>query len=312
MLVFFAGVGLAVFNFQFLKDTYLAMTFEPSEEILSIKDKLNLTENGNRIFLASAPTLNSADEFNIICNADNTETSTLGCFTNQKIYIYNIESEELAGVKESTSAHELLHAIWSRLSTADKENLIPTLESVYKKGDKDFKDSVENYEESARIEEIYVRSATQIKDLPENLETHYAKYFNNQDKIVDYYNSYIEPFNTIKAELDTLEKELKTLNDSISAKNSEYDTRITNLSREITEFNSCASTVGCFADDASFFACRSELLSEQSNLDALFDSLNSDIEFYNEKVKEYNENVIHGKELNSIIDSKSKSLEEIK
>ena len=181
-LLFLSIIATLILNLQTIKDIYLSMTFEPSEEITSIKNDLDLTEKANMVFLASEPSLNNAEEFNLICNTESSDTSMLGCYTDQKIYLYDIDSNELRGVKQSTAAHELLHAIWYRLSATSKEEFIPILESVYEKSDDEFKKSLETYDESARIEEIYVRSATQIKNLPDDLENHYAEYFKNQDK----------------------------------------------------------------------------------------------------------------------------------
>jgi len=310
-LIFLAFIAAVILNYRFMIDLYLSATFEPAPEITTIKGKLDLTNNGSRIFLASSPTLNGPNEFNSVCDAQSSEVSTLGCFTNQKIYLYNVDSKELSGIKESTAAHELLHAIWFRLSAADREKLIPTLEYVYEKSDNDFKKTLETYEESAKIEEIYVRAATQIKNLPENLETHYSEFFKNQDGIVDFYESYILPFNTIESELESLKSELEVLNSNINTKTSEYEARSSVFSTAVSEFNSCALTVGCFISDANFYARRSELIAEESALDELFASLNSDIKTYNEKVEAYNKNVIHGKELNRLVNSTSEKTEEI-
>ncbi len=310
-VIFLGSVAFAIINFQAIKDFYFSTTFSPSNEISEIDQKLDLTDKGHRIFFASSPTINTAEDFNQNCKSAGEDISTLGCYNGQRIYIYNIESDELDGIKESTAAHELLHAIWQRLSTADKENLMPTLESIYEKSSEEFKKSLKTYEESAKTEEIYVRSATQIKDLPENLEKHYAEYFNNQDKIVEFYDSYIAPFNAIEKETEALQTELNTIMTTIEQKRADYESRSDAFSTAVNEFNNCASNAGCFASNYAFSTRRSELLTEQASLNELLDSINVDIELYNAKVEEYNVRVIHGNELNRIINSTSKKTEEI-
>ena len=309
--VFLAVLAAVILNFQTLRDLYLSLTFSPSVEISAIGDELELTDRGHRIFYASSPALSEANEFNEKCNTTEGAVSTLGCYTGQKIYIYNIDSEELEGVKESTAAHELLHAVWARLSTAERQNLIPTLESVYEKSNSDFKKSLETYDETAKTEEIYVRAATQIKSLPESLESHYAEIFKNQDKIVDFYNSYITPFKSLEAEINSLDIELSQLNTEIEAGRADYDARASALTTAINEFNSCASTPGCFISESAFQARRSELISEQSMLNDFYTELNAKIDIYNQKVELYNSKVLRGRELNSIIDSNQPIIEQI-
>ena len=309
--IFLIGLAVAILNFQMIKDLYFATIFSPSYEISDINEELDLTDKGHRIFYASSPVLSDAKEFNEKCNTTEGTVSTLGCYNGQKIYIYNIESEELEGVKQSTAAHELLHAVWARLSTAERENLIPTLESVYGKSDDEFKKSLKTYSESAKTEEIYVRAATQIKDLPQSLEDHYAEIFKNQDKIVDFYNSYITPFNSLEAEIDALTEELNQLNSEIEAGRSDYGSRSSALSTAINEFNNCASTAGCFASNYAFQTRRAELVSEQSALNDLYNDLNAKIDTYNQKVELYNSKVFRGRELNSIINSNQPVIEEI-
>ena len=309
--VFLALLAAAILNFQTLRDLYYSLTFSPSAEMSAIGDKLELTDRGHRIFYASSPVLSDANEFNEKCNTTEGAVSTLGCYTAQKIYIYNINSKELEGVKESTAAHELLHAVWARLSTAERQNLIPTLESVYEKSNAEFKKSLETYAETAKTEEIYVRAATQIKTLPETLESHYAEVFKNQDKIVDFYNSYITPFNSLEAEIDNLSKELDQLNSEIEAGRADYSSRASSFTAAVNEFNSCASTSGCFTSNSAFQARRFELISEQSALNDFYTELNAKIDTYNQKVKLYNSKVLRGRELNSIINSNQPVMEQI-
>ena len=81
-------------------------------------DRLELTDRGLLVFKSTQPVLQNRDEFiESGCNDVHDTTSTLGCYDSTNIYIYNSENSELAGLEESTAAHELLHAIWSRLVT---------------------------------------------------------------------------------------------------------------------------------------------------------------------------------------------------
>lgn len=298
----------ATVNFQSLKDIYLSLTFTPSEPLKSIESSLSLTSLGDRIFRASMPSLESDhNSFEKSCYSeeDSPEASVLGCFTDEKIFVYEISSEELAGVVESTSAHELLHAIYSRLSSSEHTSLTPVLEEVYSSAPDEFRNSIELYPDSQRLEEIYVRSGTQLRDLPDSLEAHFKNYFENRDKIVAFYDSYIAPFTAIKNTLSSLESELSSLKSEIDAESASYSSRSDAFLASANAFNSCASTPNCYTESA-FNSERTRLLAEQSSLESLYNSLNAKIDSYNKKVELYNSNIFHGKSLESLLNPNRK------
>ena len=295
--------GVFVFlNFSTLKDYLTGLSFEPTAEMAEIEEKLNLTSRADLIFKASFPVLETREDFNRDCNSHDSEISVLGCFTNDKIYIYNIDSAKLPGIIESTTAHELLHAIWSRLSGAEKATLTPVLEDVYSANKEDLEETLKNYEKDDRLDELYVRVGTQVKNLPADLETHYSKYFSNRAAIVDFYEAYIAPFNELKAELSRLESEMGTLKAEIDEKNAEYSSRAEKLNSDVKSFNICAGTEGCYTLYQDNLR-RAELVEEEKNLNLLIDELNLKVENYNLMVEEYNNNVLKSNELQVLINS---------
>lgn len=311
LLGIFGGLALlAVLVLGFLNrvaivDTFKGLSYAPSPEIAQIESSLNLTPAGTRIFHATNPTLESRDDFNIHCESFNAEIAVLGCFSGDHVYVYNVEDPELAGIRESTTAHELLHAIWLRLPGVEKNRLVPLLESAYTANQSTLKDTIESYDESERLDELYVRAATQLYELPSELEAHYAKYFRDRTTILGFYDSYIAPFNELNAEIEAMSHEMETLRQTIDAKTADYEARSNSYNRAVDEFNACANTVGCFTD-AAFYARRAELVAEQGNLDALYAELNNLINSYNDKVDSYNANVLHNNTLQSLINSNSK------
>lgn len=288
---------------DFMQDRLTAWSFNPTPEVAALEEKLNLTNDGKLIFNASTPVLESREDFNEHCDSHEREISILGCYTNRKIYLYDIKTDELPGVVESTAAHELLHAIWERLSTSEQNAIKSELDQVYKDNYDMLSKDLEVYDADEYTDELYVRAATQIANLPSKLEEHYAKYFNDQDAIVAYYDSYIAPFKKLEAEMNTLEQELEELGATIDQKTAEYETRANSLSLAVDEFNNCANTVNCFSSQYTFNIRRNELLAEQSALDALYDELNSDIDVYNQKVEKYNSNLLRTQNLENAINS---------
>ena len=291
-------------NFTALKDYFVGLGYEPSAEMSEIKSSLSLTKKSDLIFNATFPTLESENEFNEACDSHNSEISVLGCFSGDKIYIYDIKSEELSGILESTTAHELLHAIWSRLKGSEKAALTPILEDVYNKNREMLKETLSAYSDEDRLDELYVRVGTQIRTLPEDLEAHYQKYFSDRAKIVAFYESYISPFNEIKEKIETQGKELEALKLEIDAETKKYEEESEAFNKAVGEFNSCANTLNCFSESA-FYVRRRELVAEEENLNTMFENLNSKIDEYNSKVEEYNKNVFKSNDLQNIINSNS-------
>ena len=303
-LVFLALAAFVFLNFSTLKDFFVGLSYEPSAEMSAIKENLALTKKSDLIFKATFPTLEEDSDFNRDCDSHNSEISVLGCFSSDRIYIYNIKSSELSGILESTTAHELLHAIWSRLKGAEKAALTPTLERVYANNRESLEETLSTYSEEDRLDELYVRVGTQIRSLPEDLETHYSKYFSDRSKIVAFYESYIAPFNELKEKIDAQAKALEELKSEIDAETEEYEEESAAFNKSVNNFNSCANTLNCFSESA-FYARRRQLLAEEEELEYMFEKLNTKIDEYNSKVEEYNKNVLKSNSLQSVINSNS-------
>ena len=293
-------------------DYYRGITYKPSAEMVKIRDSLDLTSEGEFIFNASQPALSERDEFNQNCRPTDAETAILGCYVLENIYVYNIEDEQLKGIKELTAAHELLHAVYARMSDEKKNNLESVLRQVYKDNKEILEDDLKIYSSSERSEELYVRAGTEVKTLPDVLEKHYAKYFTNQDKVVSYYDSYIAVFRRLKAELKALEAEMSELNTKIDNMTTEYKNRVVQYEADVDQFNTCADTPGCFTSQWEFDTRRNVLVNEQIALDALYDEISNLIAEYNKKVEVYNSDVIETNRLTDKMNSNVKPKEDIK
>lgn len=309
-LAFFALVVVGLLNFQTLRDFLVSKIFSPSEAMLAVENSLNLTTYGKTLFRASSPELEDNETFNENCKTAAATSTVLGCYTNEKIHIFHVESDEFPGIIESTSAHELLHASWARLSEKEKSNFSGTLEAILESSGDDFKKSLESYADTEKLEEIYVRSATQLKALPESLEKHFATIFSDQDSVVDFYESYSAPFLALEENLSNISSELDDLRTKIDTVSAEYSSNMENFTKEVEEFNSCAETVGCFSNSV-FFTRRNELLSKQAAIESLYQTLDDTVTLYNEKVETYNSQVIYGQHLENLINSNKKPKESL-
>lgn len=307
-LLVIAAVAVAVvLNRQWIYDFYRGAIYQPASEMAAIRDSLSLTDRGTFLFNAAQPALNSQDEFNSNCRSGEDEmVAVLGCYREGNIYIYDIRAEELEGIRELTAAHELLHAVYARMSEQEKADLAPELEKVYENNKEILESDLATYDENERAEELYVRAGTEVKNLPDKLEKHYAQIFKDQNLVVDFYDSYIAEFREIEAELDDLAAEMEELSIAIENKTAEYEKRVGQLNADIVSFNSCAAVAGCFKGQDEFNTRRNTLIRTQEDLAELYEGINGLIEQYNAKVEIYNADVLRSEELNQIINSSSK------
>ena len=301
--ILFIGLAIVIaLNRQVIIDFSRGLLYKPTPEMEQIRTDLDLTSHGEIIFNASHPELNTKDDFNEKCRDDET-AAILGCYREQNIYVYNITDEKLDGILELTTAHELLHAVYERMSISEKDDLKELLENVYVENKVILEKEVGSYETVEQLEEIYVRVGTEVKELPDALEKHYATIFVDQDKIVDYYNKYIKIFREIEDEFKKIEYEMTELDTQIDTKTDDYEKELSVLNAEIEEFNNCAETPGCFNSDYEFSVRRGELVERQTVLQALYDELDRLINQYNLDVDKFNDNVIRSEDLQNIINS---------
>ena len=307
ILVVIIVVGLL--NRDWIYDWYRGISYKPEAEMVAIRDKLKLTGWGEFLFNAAQPELNEASDFNVNCRQYESEVAVLGCYTTGNIYVYNITDAKLAGIRELTTAHELLHVVWAHMSESEKKELEPILQQVYRDNLDVLKNDIETYAEGERLEEMFVRAGTEIKQLPAVLEKRYAEIFKDQDKVVDFYNSYIAVFREIKEQMEKLANEIEVLKSEIDAKMLAYDAEVVALNADVTSFNSCAEIVGCFASEWEFYAQRNTLIARETALSAMSDEISNLIDIYNAKVDEYNADAIESDKLQNIIDSKAGATE---
>lgn len=292
-----------VLNREWLYDFYRGVSYQPSSEMAQIRNSLQLTDRGEFLFNAAQPELSGAAEFNSYCRNGESEIAVLGCYTAGNIYVYNITDQRLNGIRELTSAHELLHVNWARMSDDEKTSLVEPLTRTFEANQDFLSEEINNYNTDEKQEELYVRAGTEVANLPDVLEQHYAKIFKDQDAIVAYYNSYISVFRTLQAEMDSLKSEMGNIKSEIDSKTNEYEQRSAQLNADITSFNNCAEKAGCFTSEYDFYARRDELVTEQTALETIYNEINNLISTYNAKVESYNADVLESEKLNTIINS---------
>ena len=308
-LIVFCLSYYRIISTSWITDRIAAASYTPSADVAEIRDKIPLTDDAKTIFAASHPSLEDSTSFNEHCQSHNADVSILGCYTNSRIYIYNVQSSELNGIRESNAAHELLHAVWDRLSIFEQHSIGQEVSNFYNQHPDQIDDSIKLYSEDELVDELHSRLGTEVSNLPDSLEKHYAKYFTDRNAIVAYYQAYSTPFKQISAEFQDLNTQIDEGKATIDSMREQYAARAEELDARIDEFNSCARTQDCFTA-SEFNTKRAELVTAQDELEQYFYELNAKIEAYNQLIDRYNANILHNESLERAINSNSPPTEE--
>ena len=274
-----------VFNRQYVLDYITNLTYTPSSEIAEFSNRSGMSSAGRFLFYASEPKLSTGDEFIEECSANNEKTAILGCYSGMKIYLYDIDDPRLDGIKEVTAAHEMLHAAYDRLNASEQKEVSRLVELAYDEVKNERLDELlELYEESEpghRSNELFAILGTEYDELPTELETVYAEYFDNRSEVVRLATKYQSTFIELADKQQQLVEQLNSLSSEISSLSETYNERVALLSRDVEDFNRRAES-GDFDSQFVFDQERSALLSRQANLVTLRSQINSTIARYDE------------------------------
>jgi len=306
-LVLVLGSALILIFKQTILDYIVVWQFKPSSEIETIATRDMMSGMGKFMFYTSQPEVDSAANFNEVCNRQENTTSILGCFSNSRIYIYDVVDPKLDGIREVTAAHEMLHAVYSRMSDSEKVKINALLEAEYAKiqNKKEFSDLIAFYartEPGERDNELHSVIGTEVASLDPQLEAHYAEYFTNRQAVVGFYDKYNGVFKELATRAALLATELTTLSDQISYNSTKYNSDVQQLNSDISAFNQKASK-NQFISQSQFNNERNSLTSRVAALTSDKAQIDSDIVKYNKTLTEYNSIATQSTQLYNSIDS---------
>lgn len=300
-----AFVAITQIDYSAIFDEISSMGYEPSSELDDIVADLRLTEKGMRIFKATRAELQEAEDFNKNCpNADG-NYYVLGCYNDGHVYIYNIKHKDLPGIRQSTLAHELLHAVWSRMSAHERDELKSSLDAVYSSNE-DVAEHLKLYDEDSFYDELHSIAGTQVdqSQMSPLLASHYAKYFEKQSKVYTFFADYSNRFKAIKARVAELEK-------SIAQKKAEYEIVLQAYNADVAKFKQDYDDYAARAASGTYGPeklreIRDELNARQSNLQLRLNDIIERVNVINKEVNEYNANILRNKEYQKVMNSHAK------
>lgn len=307
-LVLIALSFLIIGNRQRIVDQITVWQFQSTSEINSLVERAGMNDYGKFLYLASQPKLDATQEFNNECDRVENTTSILGCYSNFRIFIYDVADEQLDGVREVTATHETLHAAYFRLSDEEKNRINVLLEAEFKKieNDKDYSDRMAFYartEPGERDNELHSVIGTEISNIDPELEAYYGQYFSNRQKAVALNTKYSSVFINLKTHANELLAQMNALSASITSRTKQYNADVQTLNNDIVTFNKRAEKSGGFSSQFQFNSERAALMDRAAVLDELKSGIDSDIKKYDVMLGEYNSIASESKKLYNSIDS---------
>ncbi|PIQ71011.1 hypothetical protein COV88_00795 [Candidatus Saccharibacteria bacterium CG11_big_fil_rev_8_21_14_0_20_41_19] len=306
-LILIALALLIVANRQRIIDQITVWQFHPTSAITSLVDRAGMNGNGKFLYLSSQPALDATQNFNNECDRIENTTSILGCYSNYRIFIYDVTDKKLDGVREVTAAHETLHAAYARLGSDEKDKINVLLEAEYKKleNNKDYVDRMAFYartEPGERDNELHSVIGTEIANINPDLEKYYDNYFSDRQKVVALNTKYSSVFINLKAHANVLLAQLNSLSEGIGSATERYNSDVKTLNADIFEFNRRANN-GSFQTQSQFNYERAVLSARVDELDVGRAKIDADLALYDQTLAEYNSIASESKKLYNSIDS---------
>jgi len=285
------GALAAFANRQRIADFVAAQQFEPNAALQGVMDKLALSADGDLIFQASQPTLESSQLFSEQCAAviHRESDKVVGCFTGQRIHLFEVTDERLNGMVEVTAAHELLHAAYARLSDAERQQLNTELWSEYERLSASQPELVERMKvyadlsDDAFVNELHSVLGTEVDDLSDALERHYARYFSDRSRVLALFESYSSAFRAIDSERTALTEELQAMGTEIDQRGAAYEQALAAYNEDVSSLIARNERYEFSSNPGLFYSLRDELNQRRGSLEQERNALNTLVDEFNAK-----------------------------
>lgn len=308
MLLILTFAIWSVFNATAIRDWIILETYKPPKIISQLAATDTMTSYAKELFYVNEPRLLNKLAFSKNCPLDSGETYVIGCYHSGDtgIYLLNVKQSQLNGIVPVTAAYEMLHAGYARLSASSKNKINDLMQKFYSSHNlgSQIEEQMASYAKSEpgeRYDEMYSVLATEVADLPAALNSQYALYFINREKIVSMYQGYQAAFNTRLQALESDNAQLTVLKSEIDANQSSIHHMLLSLNLLKQSLSSYQSS-GAISAYNSAAAKYSTLINSYNSL-AL--TLRSEITTYNQIVSSRNSLALEEKQLVAAISTES-------
>jgi uncharacterized protein YukE len=286
-------------------DWWLLRDYDPPAEIVELAENTTMTDLGERYFYVYQPQLLDRETFRQQCIVAE-KSIVLGCYVSrQGIYIYDVTDEQLAGIREVTAAHEMLHVAYERLNTAERERIDELNLAIYDQLDNErIKRTIQAYRDrdpNIVANELHSVLPTEVRELdnPE-LEEYYAQYFDDRLAVVEYSEQYASVFDEARQRVEQLDEQLKQQRDEIDTLQTTLDNQASSLEAERSRLNQ-------LFEDEQFEEYNEGVSTFNANVQSYNETVNrlrSLIDRYNRLVAERNDAVVAFESLTTSIDTR--------
>jgi len=303
----FLLLALGIFLFrQTILDTITVWRYQPSAAIAAVSERASLSDRGQFLFYASQPDILDRDPFNEACRGVlNEATAVLGCYSRQRIHLFNVTNAKLDGIKEVTAAHEMLHAAYERLSPQEKARVDALLEAQDLGEDSEriglLMQQYAKTEPGEHLNELHSIVGTEVAQLGPELEEYYGQYFDDRDVVVGHAQRYESVFAGLKAQQQALVEQLNALAESVEVRVAAYKRNIQVLQSDVSAFNARA-TSGSMSS-AEYNSQRAVLEARQTTLRTEYDQIQDLASQYDQKHAELEALNLESSDLNRSINS---------
>lgn len=204
-------------------DAYRLQGYTPPTKVVALADETSMSAPTRRLFYVYRPSLETKESFRQHCTSAE-KSIVLGCYISLKgIYLQEISDERLTGIMQVTSAHEVLHAAYDRLSASEKKQVNSWLNARFEllPSDHRIRQTIEEYKKTGADinNELHSILPSEIRDLGPELEAYYSRYFIDRTKIVAFSERYEAAFTSRKQQVAEYDKQLAALKVEIDAGN---------------------------------------------------------------------------------------------
>ncbi len=316
--LFFVSMVLAVTATVFFRqpvyDWWRLRDYAPSAEVSALAEITTMTDEAQHIFYATHPAVTDAETFNQNCHIEEFSI-ILGCYVSRSglvvsgnIFVFDVTDKRLKGIREVTAAHEMLHAAYDRLDASERERINTLLVNTYKTLDNQrIKDTVAQYQDNNPASvpnELHSILGTEVRKLPGELETYYARYFADRSAVVTLSETYEAEFSSRQNRVQQIDKQLTALKIEIEFNQALLGERNGRLMTERTALNQLR------VSDVVAYNQRVEAYNRSVNeYNALVNATRRDIQRHNRLVKQRNSLVVEVQDLMQAIDSTPSRIE---
>jgi hypothetical protein len=219
-----AVAGALIVGRQAIQDAIRLHGYSAPAAVVQLATDDTMTAKARHLLYVNHPEVSTGSAFTSHCPAGDEKTVVLGCYTGNDdgIYVYQVSDPRLDGVEQVTTAHEMLHAAYRRLSSTQRQQVDGWLLDYYQHGltDQRIKNTIAAYQKSEPhdvVNEMHSVFGTEVAQLPAPLEQYYRQYFQDRTKVASFTASYQAEFTGRQQQVAVYDAQLKSLKSQIES-----------------------------------------------------------------------------------------------